>query len=134
MEQRRQAKKPARASESSARAPRSLADAPKRRSSRLDGKPALNYNENALDLADRPERAARSAVPASHGEPWIKRAYITVNAVSKSDLAHHGFACWLNTASVLPQLLPGTRSTHRSMLHCWATTLTPGDPPLPLPV
>ena len=93
VEQRRQAKKPARASASSARAPRSLADAPKRRSSRLDGKPALNYNENALDLADRPERAARSAVPASHGEPWIKRAYITVKAVSKSDLAHHGFGC-----------------------------------------
>ena len=41
--------------------------APKRRSSRLDGKPATNYNENAWDLADRPEReiialiAARSA-------------------------------------------------------------------------
>ncbi len=79
VEQHRQARKPARASASGPRAPRSLADAPKRRSSRLDGKPALNYNENALDLADRPQRIARSALPASHGEAWIKCANISVS-------------------------------------------------------
>ena len=82
VEQRKQARRPARSSASGPRAPRSLADAPKRRSSRLDGKPATNYNENALDLADRPQGKTRSAVPPSHGETWMKGAYISAIAVS----------------------------------------------------
>ena len=36
-----------------------LVDAPKRRSSRIEGKPARNYSESTLEAVERPERRSR---------------------------------------------------------------------------
>ncbi|CAL8464005.1 g3540 [Coccomyxa elongata] len=60
------ANKPQRRAPSANRAIRDLVAAPKRKSSRLEGRPALNYNENALDLVDRPERKQRSTLLDRH--------------------------------------------------------------------
>lgn len=38
---------------------RELMDAPQRRSSRIEGKPARNYSESTLDAVERPERRSR---------------------------------------------------------------------------
>ena len=38
---------------------RELMDAPQRRSSRIEGKPARNYSESTLDTVERPERRSR---------------------------------------------------------------------------
>ncbi|BDA49120.1 probable cell division cycle-associated 7-like protein at N-terminal half [Coccomyxa sp. Obi] len=66
VQRRSAANKPQRRAPSANRANRDLVDAPKRKSSRLEGRPALNYNENALDLVDRPERKQRSTLLDRH--------------------------------------------------------------------
>ena len=38
---------------------RELMDAPTRRSSRIEGRPAMNYSENELSAVERPERRSR---------------------------------------------------------------------------
>lgn len=50
------------------RAPRDLVHAPKRKSSRLEGKPAKNYDESILLKADRSERLPRANNFDLHGK------------------------------------------------------------------
>ena len=53
------AKRVARRPASAPVAGRELMDAPQRRSSRIEGKPARNYSESTLDAVERPERRSR---------------------------------------------------------------------------